>query len=132
MSHNIHFDFPPIMEDGRNYATYIPACEINEKIQSRNGLSSNYAYRQYLIKNATNLMKTNQLVACDDTGPCMGQFNRDPIANSTKHIYRGYSDSSTPYGYETSNMKQLYLSRMQLEARKDAPVLTQEQYLTNK
>ena len=31
MSNNIHFDFPPIMDDGRNYATYVPACEINEK-----------------------------------------------------------------------------------------------------
>ena len=132
MSNNIHFDFPPIMDDGRNYATYIPACEINEKIQVRNGLSSNYAYRQYLIKNATNLMRTNQLVACDDTGPCMGQFNQEPRANTNKHIYRGFKDQSTPYGYETSNMKQLYLTRMQLEARKDAPILTQEQYLRKK
>ena len=132
MSNNIHFDFPPIMDDGRNYATYIPACEINEQLQARNGLASNYAYRQYLIKNATNLMRTNQLVACDDTGPCMGQFNREPKANTNKHVYRGFGDQSTPYGYETSNMKQLYLTRMQLEARKDAPILTQEQYLRKK
>ena len=42
MSNNIYFDFPPIMDDGRNYATYVPACEINEQLQVRNGLSSNY------------------------------------------------------------------------------------------
>ena len=118
MSNNIHFDFPPIMDDGRNYATYIPACEINEKIQVRNGLSSNYAYRQYLINNATDLMKTNQLIACDDTGPCLGQFNHDPMTPEKKHIYRGYSDRVMPYGYETSNLKELYLSRSNLEARK--------------
>ena len=46
-------------------------------------------------------MRTNQLVACDDTGPCMGQFNQEPRANTNKHIYRGFKDQSTPYGYET-------------------------------
>ena len=129
MSKNIHFDFPAIKSHGRNYATYVPMCQINDKIQAKNGLSSNYAYRQYLIKNATNLIKTNQLIACDDAGPCLGQFNHIPMAPTSKHIYRGFNDSSTPYGYETSDLKRLYLSRKELEAKKNAPVLTQEDYL---
>ena len=26
-SNNIHFDFPPLMSDGRNFATWVPACK---------------------------------------------------------------------------------------------------------
>ena len=30
-SNNIHFDFPPIMMDGRNFAKWQPGAAINEK-----------------------------------------------------------------------------------------------------
>ena len=32
-SNNIHFDFPPIMMDGRNFAKWQPGAAINEKIR---------------------------------------------------------------------------------------------------
>ena len=32
-SNNIHFNFPPIMQDGRNYASYQPEAQTNNKIQ---------------------------------------------------------------------------------------------------
>ena len=38
-------------------------------------------------------------------------------------------EKSQPYGYENSDLKQLYLSSQQLQARMVAPILTQEQYL---
>jgi len=31
-SNNIHFNFPPIMADGRNYATWQPEAVINQII----------------------------------------------------------------------------------------------------
>ena len=124
-SNNIHFELPPIMEDGRNYATFVPACQLNDQIQSNAGIASNFAYRQYLIKNAVELMKTNQVVACDNTGPCLGRFNFDPLTAEKKHIYNGFGDRARPYGYETSDLKQLYLSREELAAKKDAPFLKQ-------
>ena len=34
-SNNIHFDFPPIMADGRNYATWQPGAVINENITKK-------------------------------------------------------------------------------------------------
>jgi hypothetical protein len=33
-SNNIHFNFPPIMADGRNYASWQPDAVINNRIQS--------------------------------------------------------------------------------------------------
>ena len=34
-SNNIHFNSPPIMSDGRNFATWVPACAVNETIQQK-------------------------------------------------------------------------------------------------
>jgi len=122
-SNNIHFNFPPIMEDGRNFATWVPACNINDRLQVRSGYVTNYAYRQYLITHADQLIKTNRLVACDDCGPCLGQFNHEPVGNTNKHIYSSFEDREKPFGYETSNLKNLYLSSSALNARQDAPII---------
>ena len=40
-SNNIHFNFPPIMNDGRNYASYQPEAVINERIQQQNHITTN-------------------------------------------------------------------------------------------
>ena len=39
-SNNIHFDFPPIMADGRNYATWQPGAAINATIRKEEGIKS--------------------------------------------------------------------------------------------
>ena len=43
-SNNIHFNFPPIMQDGRNYASYQPEALTNNKIQMQNNINSNWKY----------------------------------------------------------------------------------------
>ena len=53
-SHNIHYDFPPIMTDGRNYASWLPNGEINENIRKTNNIQTNNDYRKYLIKRRSN------------------------------------------------------------------------------
>ena len=47
-SNNIHFDFPPLMSDGRNFSTWTPACKINEQIKKANHIGTNWEYRRYL------------------------------------------------------------------------------------
>jgi hypothetical protein len=34
-SNNINFNFPPIMADGRNYASWQPDAVVNERIQKQ-------------------------------------------------------------------------------------------------
>ena len=58
-SNNIHYDMPPMMSDGRNYATWQPEAVINSKIQKQEGLKTNWEYRTYLQNNAQNIMKFN-------------------------------------------------------------------------
>ena len=62
-SNNIHFDFPPIMADGRNYAKWQPGAAINAEIRKTEGITTNWQYRKYLTHNADNIIKHNQLSA---------------------------------------------------------------------
>jgi hypothetical protein len=128
-SNNIHFDFPPIMTDGRNYATWQPGAVINEKIRQEAGIKSNWQYRKFLTENADSIIKGNQVEACDQCCSCPARYGNDQAASNTPYLYKSCVDSSQPYGYENSDLKKLYLSEYQLQCRMATPVLTQAQLL---
>ena len=48
-SNNIHFNFPSMMSDGRNYTNWEPEVVIDKKIEQEQNIKSNMQYRQYLI-----------------------------------------------------------------------------------
>ena len=51
-SDNIHFGFPPIMSDGRNYSSWQPNAEMNNEIIKTYNIKTNSDYRAFLTKNA--------------------------------------------------------------------------------
>ena len=63
-SNNIHFNFPPIMSDGRNYASWQPEAVINKRIQTQENIKTNWGYRQYMQNNGIKVMKYNYLESC--------------------------------------------------------------------
>jgi hypothetical protein len=131
-SNNIHFDFPPIMKDGRNYANWQPGGALNEEIRKDNKIHSNWAYRKFLTENADNIIRTNQALACDDCCSCPANYPnvvQPTTNNNTPFLYKSCLDNSQPFGYENSDLKNLYLSDVQLQSRMVTPVLTQEQIL---
>lgn len=129
-SNNIHFDFPPIMADGRNYATYQPGSKISDDIRKSAGITTNWQYRQYLVNNADAIIKTNQLEACDQCCACPARLNTLPKdEKNSPFLYKSCIESTAPYGYETSDLKNMYLSKTQLECRRFTPVITQAQLL---
>jgi hypothetical protein len=125
------------MADGRNYATWQPGAAVNEMIRQKNNITSNSDYRQYLIRNADEVMQANLIGACDSCG-----FNLNLISNENNNtttyggnypkpfLFSSPWDKSQPFGYESSDLKNLYLSRYDLQSRMMAPALNQEQYLT--
>ena len=128
-SNNIHFDFPPIMDDGRNYASYQPAALLNNNLRKEKDITSNWSYRQYLTQNATTLMQYNQLQACDQCCTCPPRYgNNQPISN-TPYLYKSCVQNTQPYGYESSNLKNIYLTDYELQCRMQAPVLSQDDYI---
>lgn len=127
-SNNVHFDFPPIMADGRNYATWQPGAVINQKIREENNIKSNFDYRSFMTKNADAIIAANQMEACNRCCSCPANPNASKTPN-TPFLYKSCVDNATPFGYETSDLKQGYLSAYQLECRLMAPALSQDQYL---
>jgi hypothetical protein len=121
-SNNIHFNFPPMMSDGRIHSSWQPDSVINERIQQQNNITSNWSYRQYLTQNASTIMQMNTQQACNDLGmnPHI-MTNATPSAN-VPLLYKNTFDTSAPgYGYCTSDLKNPYLSREQLNARLVSP-----------
>jgi hypothetical protein len=117
------------MADGRNFANWQPGAVINEKIRENAGITSNWQYRKYLVENTDKIIKNNQVAACDEccSIPAMNQMGQHQ--QNTPHLYQSCSDNSQPFGYENSDLKNLYISGYQLQSRMVTPVITQAQLL---
>lgn len=128
-SNNIHFNFPPIMADGRNYASWQPDAVINERIQKQEGIQSNWAYRQYLQNNSLQIMKYNNLEACYDLGLDPHMKTNDKPSSNVPYNYKSTFDRGEPgFGYSHSDLKNPYLSREQLNARMMAPSIPSKNF----
>lgn len=128
-SNNIHFGFPPVMSDGRNYSQWQPGAVINKEIQQQANIQSNWEYRKYLTENANSIIEHNQLASCNECGGCPYYGNNQQTSSNKPFLYKSGSDKSQPYGYESSDLKNLYLSRSSLEQRMVAPSISQDQLL---
>ena len=124
-SNNIHFNFPPIMADGRNYASWQPEAVINNRIQQQENIHSNWQYRQFLQKNGLHIMKYNSKEACYDLGIDPHTTTNTTPSSNVPFTYRSSFDTAKPgFGYCNSDLKNPYLTREQLNARMIAPTIT--------
>lgn len=132
-SNNVYPGFPPMMTDGRSIiASYQPEAVLNNSLIKSQGIKSNWEYRKYLMHNSQAIMQQNFREACNDVGyferfMAQGSNNAEKMGKNAPYMYSSYLDSSTPQGYSNSDLKDLYLSREQLNSRKVSPPLTQEQ-----
>ena len=123
-SNNIHFNYPPVMSDGRIHSSWQPSAHINNEIKKEANIESNWEYRQYLTKNASTIMKYNSYIYCNELGLPKHQYTKETNATNVPYKFRSTFDTKTPaYGYNNSDLKNPYLSREQLQARKIAPTI---------
>lgn len=133
-SNNKYDNFPPLMQDGRSLiAAYQPEPVLNKYLVESNNIKSNWQYRKYLTENSQKIMEYNKKESENDIGYYMrmeelNQHNTGSSSN-TPFLFSSYVDESKPIGYETSDLKEIYLSREQLSARMVAPAITQEELL---
>ena len=125
-SNNIYSDFPAVMSDGRVHTEHDTACEINNGILKQTGISNNYDYRQYLIRNGLDIMSQNTNSSQENSN--VHSFSGNNITTN-KYLFKSMSDKKQPFGYETSDLKNLYLTRKELEGKMSAPFVTQEELL---
>jgi hypothetical protein len=138
-TNNKYPGFPPLMSDGRSITTsWQPEAVINDDLIQSNNLRSNWQYRKYLINNAKDIMEYNFRESSNDVGyykrpidlPNM-QSNKVTNMNGTPYNFNSVLDNTKPFGYQTSDLKEMYLSREQLDARKISPVITQSDLIQN-
>jgi hypothetical protein len=132
-SNNIHFNSPPIMADGRNFAQWQADAAVNNRIQQKEGITNNWNYRQYLQHNGLQIMNYNTTEACYELGldPHV-QTGKTPSDN-VPYTFRSTFDTSRPgFGYCNSDLKNPYLSREQLNSRLVAPSIVPPTNMNNK
>lgn len=121
-SNNYDFNSPAKMSDGRLWSQWQPDAVVNERIQRKEGIRSNWQYRQFLQNNGQQIMNYNSQEACYAIG-LDPHYNTDKTPSSNvPYTFKGTFDTATPgFGYCNSDLKNPYLSREQLNARLVAP-----------
>ena len=128
-SNNYDFNSPAKMADGRLWSQWKPDAAVNEKIQIKEGIQSNWQYRQYLQNNGLQVMNYNSMESCYTLGldPHV-KSDRTPSDN-VPYKFKGIFDSSKPgFGYCNSDLKNPYLTSEQLNSRLIAPSINPENY----
>tara|TARA_X000000368_G_scaffold384806_2_gene343657 strand:- start:388 stop:792 length:405 start_codon:yes stop_codon:yes gene_type:complete len=119
---NIHFNFPSLMNDGRTVSNYESSVSLDNKLKQTANINSNTDYRKYLQTNADSIIKNNQLTACSECTVSPYYLKTTQNNNFTKpYIFDSILSNDQPYGYETSDLKNLYLSKESLHAQLHAP-----------
>ena len=72
-------------------------------------------------------LRQNRKLACNECSQCIKEAAQAPPQK--KYLFKNCADQSTPYGYEGSDLKNLYFTRQALQSRLKAPIMTQEQLL---
>ena len=122
-----------IVNGGAQFTNYNSATEINKMIKDDRELSTNNQYRAYLTKNASTIMERNKQTAIAATpfNPVKNQLMQNPEKKYI--IFSNYNENATGLpGYVDSDLKRSYLSRMELESRREVPYVNQETLLQYK
>ena len=85
------------MNDSRIYNE--KECSDNNILKKTN-ITNNYEYRQYLQKNANNIISLNQI----------NSFSNNKFENNN-YILNNNINKDSKYGYSNSNLKNIYISR---------------------
>jgi hypothetical protein len=108
-----------------SYNLWQPDASTNTKIQTDNGITSNWKYRQYIQKNANQIMKYNTMQTINDSGNNpYSVLNTDPT-NNNPYLYSSTHDTNNPvYGFRNSDLKQDYMKKQQMKAKMIAPSIS--------
>lgn len=113
-NNNVYTNFPPLMMDGRHLNMIRVDQEVlNEKTMKEFNIVSNNDYKEYLVKNANNIIQANSLTSESKVGNPL-YFDRQNRPERIPYHFVGSQDKYQPFGYENSDLKNYYLSREEL------------------
>ena len=131
-ANNRYDGFPPLMADGRSIqASWQPEAVLNEAILRKNGIRSNWEYRRFLTQNAKEIMRMDMTESANDVGYYKRYIDINTEDNYPKSLNQPSENFARTPGYidRSTDLKQAYMTREQLEAQMISPVITQEEML---
>ena len=128
---NQYSHFPAKMNDGRSVvASWQPGAVVNEILVQQNGIQSNWQYRKYLMNNSQTIRENLFQDALNDVGYSVRNENPDMnVIYQTPKLYGSINEPVSHRFAEASDLKEMYLNREQLDARRVVPSMTQDEML---
>ena len=115
---------------GRPFTDFKSNSTTNQNVKNKNNIKTNNDYRAYLTSKATSIITTNINNAYKLTPFVSEKHVYTPSPTKSNYIFTNDNDIDFPYEYESSNLKQLHLSRRQLNQRKHTPLVNQNELLS--
>ena len=96
---------------------------MNSSLDEKSSIN-NAQYREYMVKNARKIMEADFRNASNDVGYYERFADQIRVQNDTQsvsgapYLYTDIADSARPMGYSDSDLKAIYLTREELDARR--------------
>lgn len=104
------------------YYSWQPEATVNNKIHRESNITSNWKYRQYIQKNANQIMKYNTMESIYASGNNPYTILGVEETNKTPFLYNSTHDSNHPkYGFRNSDLKQNFMTKQQMQAKMISP-----------
>ena len=122
---NTYYTIEPQQQfQGANYSLWQPEAVTNQKIRVDAEINTNWKYRQYMQKNANQIMKHNTMTAIDSSGNNPYALLNTESTNKTPYLYKSIHDTNNPsYGFRNSDLKQDYMTKQQIQAKMVSPYI---------
>jgi hypothetical protein len=122
MNNNYYTIEPTQAIQGISYGLWQPEAVINTKIKVDTGITSNCKYRQYMQKNANDIMKYNTMQSINASGNNPYTLLNTNTVNNIPYLYNSLHDTNNPlYGYRDTDLKRDYMEKQQIKARMISP-----------
>ena len=109
-----------------NNNVWKPDETINRQIHTNEQITSNWKYRQYMQKNANEIMKYNTMQSFNNNPYTL--LNAGPV-DKIPFLYETIYETSKPkHNMETSDLKHDYISKTQMKSRMISPSITTDIY----
>lgn len=111
-------------------SAWLPGSAMSNQIRLKNGIHTNDQFRQFMQVNADKVIAINQHLASNQCCDCQVHYDTNSITPNTPYLYTGINDTAKPFGYQSSDMKEMYISS--LRPNQYTTVLTQREIVGQK
>ena len=121
MNYN-YFTIKPTQQlQGFEYNSWQPNSLTNTKIRADAEILTNWQYRQYIQKNANDIMKCNTMQTIYDSGNNPYTLLNTKPRQNTPYLYNSVHSVPDSIPYRNSDLKQNYMTKEQMKSRMISP-----------